>query len=154
MNINHYLTFFERRRAAFGVAIGLALPTGACADRRSAEPAPGAGRNPVDWTRAQTVVVAMAEYRFIPSHLLFRHGLAYRLRLENRGAELHEFTAPAFLAAIDLADPAVLAAGKNEIVVAPGGGRDVYLVARRPGDYLLICADHDWAGMTGTITIE
>lgn len=55
---------------------------------------------------------------------------------------------------VDLRDPAVLAAGKNEVVVAPGNSKDVYFIARQPGEYALTCADHDWAGMTGTITIE
>jgi uncharacterized cupredoxin-like copper-binding protein len=135
----------------------MAIPlfVGACADGRpdgGAPPRPGSAA--IDWSRAEAVTVTMTEYRFVPNQLRFRRGAVYRLRLENVGSELHEFTAPAFLAAIDLRDPAVLAAGKNEIVVAPGKAKDVYFVARQPGDYALTCADHDWAGMTGTIAIE
>jgi uncharacterized cupredoxin-like copper-binding protein len=135
--------------------MAIAMFVAACAGGR---PDGGALPRPssvaTDWSRAEALTVTMAEYRFVPNQLRFRRGLVYRLHLENVGTELHEFTAPAFLAAIDLRDPAVLAAGKNEIVVAPGKAKDVYFVARQPGDYALTCADHDWAGMTGTIAIE
>ena len=96
----------------------------------------------------------MTEYRFVPRELSFRRGVVYRLRLENHGAELHEFTAPAFFAAIDLRDPAVLVVARNEIVVGPHSAKEVYFIAGQPGRYALSCADHDWAGMEGIITVE
>ena len=52
----------------------------------------------VDWSQAETVTVVMVDDRFVPDHLSFRHGVPYRLHLENRGKDLHEFTAPEFLA--------------------------------------------------------
>jgi uncharacterized cupredoxin-like copper-binding protein len=146
-------TFSYGRPAAFGVVIAAALLAGACAGKRP-DAAAAPRTDSAAWSPAQTVTVAMAEYRFIPSELKFRRGVAYRLRLENSGAELHEFTAPDFLHAVDLRDPAVLAAGQNEVVVTPGSSKDIYFVARQPGTYVLTCADHDWAGMTGSITIE
>ncbi|HEX3498295.1 MAG TPA: hypothetical protein VHT04_03130 [Stellaceae bacterium] len=48
----------------------------------------------------------------------------------------------------------MLAVGKNEIVVAPRTEKVIYFTARQPGRYELTCADHDWAGMVGTIVIE
>jgi len=41
------------------------------------------------------VVTITIEYEFTPDHLEFRNAIRYRLRLENAGVELHEFTAPA-----------------------------------------------------------
>ena len=135
------------------VALGLAaLLVGACADMRSRAPAANAADT--DWSHARDVTIVMAEYRFTPSEFRFQRGVAYRIHLENRGAELHEFTAPGFLAAVELRDRAMLAAGKNEIVIAPRTDKAIYFVARRPGRYELSCADHDWAGMVGTIVIE
>ena len=107
-----------------------------------------------DWAHARTVTIVMAEYRFVPDRLSFERGVTYRLQLENRSAELHEFTAPGFLAAIELRDPTVLNAGKNEVVVEPRTAKAVYFAARQAGRYELTCADHDWAGMVGTIVIE
>jgi len=119
-----------------------------------ATPAAGAAFADVDWSNAVVVTVVMTEYRFVPRELSFRRGVVYRLRLENHGAELHEFTAPAFFAAIDLRDPAVLVVARNEIVVGPHSAKEVYFIAGQPGRYALSCADHDWAGMEGIITVE
>ena len=107
-----------------------------------------------DWSKAQTVTVIETEYGFDPSRLTFRVGTPYRLHLENRGKELHEFTAPAFLKSVDLRDPDALNADRTEIVVQPGEQKDVYLVPRQAGRYPFVCADHDWAGMTGEIVVE
>jgi uncharacterized cupredoxin-like copper-binding protein len=107
----------------------------------------------VDWSKAERIDVIMAEYHFIPDHLTFRRGIPYRLHLENHGKELHEFTAPEFFAAVAVHDPSVLWTGGHEVVVKPDASADVYLVPQQSGHYDLICADHDWAGMTGEIIV-
>jgi uncharacterized cupredoxin-like copper-binding protein len=109
---------------------------------------------PSDWSTAQTVTVIETEYRFDPNHLTFGVGKPYRLRLENRGQELHEFTAPAFLQAVELGNPDVLNPERTEIVTQPGEQKELYFVPTRAGRYPFICADHDWAGMTGEIIVE
>ena len=65
----------------------------------------------------------MVDDQFVPDHLSFRHGVPYRLHLENRGKDLHEFTAPEFLADALVRDPGVLANAGQEVVVQPGAGR-------------------------------
>ena len=80
--------------------------------------------------------------------------MPYRLHLENHGKDLHEFTAPEFFADALVRDPALLANGGKEVVVQPGPKIDVYLVPMKPGTFRLICADHDWDGMVGEITVE
>ena len=106
-----------------------------------------------DWSTAQKITVAMVEYAFQPASLTFHQGVAYRLRLDNKGKETHEFTAPEFFKAIDMRDPKVLNADRTEIVVQPGQHRNFYFVAKQTGSFKLRCADHDWAGMVGDITI-
>jgi uncharacterized cupredoxin-like copper-binding protein len=108
----------------------------------------------VDWSHAQPINVLMVDSKFIPDRLTFRHGTPYQLHLENHGKDLHEFTAPAFLADAIVRDPAMLANGGQEIVLQPGTAVDVDLVPLKPGTYSLICADHDWADMTGEIIVE
>jgi uncharacterized cupredoxin-like copper-binding protein len=108
----------------------------------------------VDWSNAQPINVLMVDSKFIPDRLTFRHGMPYQLHLENHGKDLHEFTAPAFLADAIVRDPAVLANGGQEIVLQPGTAVDIDLVPLKPGTYSLICADHDWADMTGEIIVE
>jgi uncharacterized cupredoxin-like copper-binding protein len=115
----------------------------------SAGPAPAA-----DWSQAQPLTVVTGEYEFAPKRLTFKSGIAYRLHIVNRGREMHEFTAPEFFKAADIRDPSVLNADRTEIEVPPGKARDLDFVAPQPGRYPLRCSDHDWAGMTGEITVE
>jgi uncharacterized cupredoxin-like copper-binding protein len=164
------------RRPPHGIEFLVSAPTGSAQDfvrqmRRSfmqpgkqcaaafaialaCSPAAAVRADPVDPAQAQTVTVVTVEYAFEPNRLDFRRDVAYRLHLVNRGNELHEFTAPAFFQAVEIADPAVLNPEHTEIVVRPGEAKDLYFVPRRPGRFPLTCADHDWAGMTGDITIE
>jgi uncharacterized cupredoxin-like copper-binding protein len=107
----------------------------------------------VDWSTAQTVGVVTTEYVFTPKSLTFHSGVVYRLHLDNRGKETHEFTAPGFFKAIRMRNPKMLDADRVEIVIQPGEQKDLFFVAKTPGSYELTCSDHDWAGMVGDITI-
>ncbi len=108
----------------------------------------------VDWSKAEEVTVLMVDDRFVPDHLRFMHGVAYRLHLENQGTHLHEFTAPEFFADAIVRNPDQLANGDTEVVVQLGMAADVFLVPVKPGMFRLICADHDWDGMVGEIAVE
>jgi uncharacterized cupredoxin-like copper-binding protein len=107
-----------------------------------------------DWSRGPRVTVVAADYRFSPNKLVFKRGVAYRLHIENRGRETHEFHAPAFFKSVELGNPAPLNADKTEILVHPGEAKDLNFVPKKAGRYKLFCPDHDWAGMTGEITVE
>jgi uncharacterized cupredoxin-like copper-binding protein len=107
-----------------------------------------------DWANAQTVEVVTKEYKFSPKRLKFERGVAYRLHIVNRGKEQHEFTAPEFFRAAEIADPAVLNRDRTEIEIPPGVTKDLEFVPLRAGRYPLRCSDHDWAGMTGEITVK
>jgi len=101
-----------------------------------------------------TVEVVMVDYRFLPDHLTFRHGVKYRLHLENHGSETHEFTAPTFFAVATIDNPDVLSNDHSEVLMQPGDKKDVFLTPRTLGSYDLSCADHDWYGMVGGITVK
>ena len=107
-----------------------------------------------DWSRAQVLTVVAREYQFAPDRLTFKRGIAYRLHIENRGKETHEFHAPAFFKTVEIGTPGALNEDRTEVLVNPGETKDFDFVARKAGRYPLICADHDWAGMTGTITVK
>lgn len=108
----------------------------------------------IDWSSPQRVDVTMNEYHFVPDHLTFQRGTVYRLHLVNHGKELHEFTAPAFFAASTVRDTGALLNGGQQVAVSPGGSVDVDFVPNMAGQYGLICADHDWAGMIGYIIVK
>jgi uncharacterized cupredoxin-like copper-binding protein len=101
-----------------------------------------------------TVTLVMSEYRFAPAQLHFHQGARYRLTLENRGKELHEFTAPIFLGQIAIDNPEILAPGSKDIVLRVHERKELRFVATKRGRYRFTCADHDWAGMTGEIVVE
>jgi uncharacterized cupredoxin-like copper-binding protein len=101
-----------------------------------------------------TMNVTMIDYKFVPDHLTFEQGVLYRLHLENHGKETHEFTAPTFLATAKIDNPNVLNRGHTEIVMQPGDAKDLFLTPGKPGTYDLRCADHDWNGMVGGITVQ
>ena len=107
-----------------------------------------------DWSGAQVVPIVTTDYRFEPSELTFRVGTAYQLHVENHGKNLHELTAPAFFQAVELRNPDALNTERTELVLQPGEQKDVYLIPRQAGRYPFICADHDWAGMTGVIVVK
>jgi len=107
-----------------------------------------------DWSQARRVTVITSEYKFTPNELTFERGVAYHLHIENRGKEQHEFTAPEFFKAVRLRDAKALNADRIEAEIPPGTAKDLFFVPQQPGNYPLRCSDHDWAGMTGGITVK
>jgi uncharacterized cupredoxin-like copper-binding protein len=116
--------------------------------------APAATAARIDWARARLVTVTAVDYRFIPSHLVFRPGIPYHLRVVNRGKEMHELHAPDFFKEAVIRNPTALNQEHSELVLDPGATKDLYFVAERRGRYDMRCPDHDWAGMTGDITVK
>ena len=86
----------------------------------------------VDWSKAEAVNLLMVDNQFVPDHLSFRHGMPYRLHLENRGKDLHEFTAPEFLADAVVRDPGALAnAGQESWCSRAGSSTSIWCHAGR-----------------------
>ena len=106
------------------------------------------------WTDPHTLTVVMVDNRFRPDHLTLQSGKTYALRLENRGKDMHEFTAPAFFRAARVRNPSALVNGGTDVAVQPGQSTTILLIAPPPGRYALSCADHDWDGMVGQIEVE
>lgn len=116
--------------------------------------APSARAADIDWSKAETVTMAMSEYQFAPNTLAFKRGTAYRLHLVNNGKELHELDGPQFFAAIIVGNPAVLVNGGKEVDVKPGQSQDLLFVPNQAGSFPIDCDDHEAFGMTGTFTVE
>ena len=107
-----------------------------------------------DWSHAETIAVKMLDYSFEPNRLNLRRGVPYRLNFVNRGKELHELTAPEFLKTVKLGNAKALSAANGELEVPPAAEKDLYVIARSAGRYRFFCADHEWAGMVGEITVH
>ena len=116
--------------------------------------------NGVDWSKAETVNVTVADFEFQPASLSFQSGGIYRLHLENKGKETHFFAAEDFFKAIaansleqsegNLAYPLL-----REIALAPGESKDLTFIAVTKGTYDLHCSApfHEGMGMKGMIAI-
>ena len=138
----------NQRRGKIKAVLGaLAAALAIAASAATAGPA-------ADWAKAQRVDLVEVDYSFQPNQLTFRRDRAYQLHVENRGHELHELTAPDFFKVVELRDPGVLNQNRTELVLRPGDQKDLYFVPLQPGRYDMRCADHDWAGMTGDITVD
>jgi uncharacterized cupredoxin-like copper-binding protein len=114
-----------------------------------------------DWSRAETVTVALSNFHFMPDKLEFRHDTAYRLHLVNQSRSAHTFTSEGFFRAIAVqklqsSSGSVAEASTTSIELAAGDQKDLYFVAVRPGTYKLECSEllHDTLGMTGQIAIR
>jgi plastocyanin len=106
------------------------------------------------WAHPDSVTVVMVDNRFQPDHVVFQAGHATVLTLVNRGKEMHEFTAPAFLKSATVREPNQLSNGGTDIVVQPGQTLSVTLLPHQKGEFALSCADHDWDGMVGHISVR
>jgi uncharacterized cupredoxin-like copper-binding protein len=112
-----------------------------------------AAQSAPNWSKAETVTVVTVDNRFEPDKVTFHAGHPTKLVLKNQGKEMHEFTAPDFLKASTVMDKKALSNGGGDIVVQPHTTVTVRLVPGKAGNYGLTCADHDWDGMVGSITV-
>lgn len=114
-----------------------------------------------DWSKLQTVIVSLTEYKFIPTQLVFKIDTPYKLILRNDGKEKHYFVSEGFFRAIALrkvqsSDGEVKAPYITAIEVYPGRSMEIYFIPDREGIYDLTCTTegHAEKGMTGKIRIE
>src|SRR5918998_1536952 len=149
-------------RTAAAIALAVWGAAG-CAPSRAPQPAgpPGgeAAAAAADWGRAERVEVVMDEYAFRPSRIALRQGQPTLLRVVNRGARPHDFTAPAFFAAAaprpgDPAAAAVRAKG-GSVDVPAGEAREIALLPLAAGRFPLDCEKplHAMFGMEGEIVV-
>lgn len=106
--------------------------------------------------KPETVSVELSSFKFSPSDLRLHHGLSYRLHLVNASGGGHDFTAPEFFAASNIAaaDRNSVAGGK--VTLAGKQSVDVTLTPEKPGVYALRCSHflHSGMGMNGRIVVD
>lgn len=116
---------------------------------------------PLDRVQAQAggpevVTVVLSNFKFTPSEIALQHGRSYRLHLVNGTGGGHDFTAPDFFAASEIAGPdrARLTGGK--VKLAGRASLDLTLTPERPGTYALRCSHfmHSGMGMNGHIIVR
>ena len=115
---------------------------------------------PITGASAQTtapIAIILADYEFSPATLDLKQGTAYQLHFTNSGSKSHNFTAPEFFAASQIA-PEDMAKVKNGTIEL-GNGQSAILLSRpaAPGPMNLfarISCIRRWACMGKSPSIE
>jgi len=106
-------------------------------------------------TGAETVNISLSDYAFAPATLSLKAGTTYHLHFINAGSKDHDFTAPQFFAAAQVAPADQAKIKRGTVAIDKGQEMDV-TITPGAGDYKVICTHfmHNMMGMHGTITVQ
>jgi plastocyanin len=109
-----------------------------------------------DWSRAQTIDIAMSDFSFAPAKLQLHARQPYRLHLTNSASHGHNFDAPVLFADAAVAPDDQSKVVDGSIEVAGGQSIDVKFVPNTAGTYKFHCSHflHSAFGMTGQAVVE
>lgn len=151
------------RVTAYTLLTTLAIGLAACSSAPA--PAPVAGSqsaiSKADWSKSQTVNVALSSYAFTPQTLTLTKNQPYILHLQNTSSASHTFSSDTLFSAVaveKVVRGGVETAGlsTNGVDLAPNEQADVYIVPVTAGSYHVYCNRfmHDTMGMNGDVTIQ
>lgn len=112
--------------------------------------------SPVLAQPAPTIAVQMSNFKFAPDTVVLDHGRSYVLHLTNVSGGGHDFTAPAFFAAANVAPADRRYVVEGAVEVPSGKAIDIHLTAPAAGRYKLKCTHslHKMFGMSGSIVVR
>jgi len=104
----------------------------------------------------EPVAISLTNYAFTPSNLDLKVGAPYRLHFTNTESKDHNFSAPQFFAAGQLAAEDQAKVKSGTVDVAAGQSVDIVVTPGRAGTYSFTCTHfmHSTMGMHGTITVQ
>lgn len=111
---------------------------------------------PPDWSAVRELEVRLSNFAYSPERIELQSGEPYRLHLVNAASGGHNFDAPEFFAAAQIAAPDQVKIRKGRVEVKGGQTADVRFVAPVAGTYKLRCTHflHTSFGMTGEIVVR
>ena len=103
----------------------------------------------------ESVTISLTDYAFTPSSLDLKAGTVYRLHFTNAGSKDHDFTAPEFFVAAQIATDDQGKVNRGTIAVDKGQEVEVTLTPVA-GHYAFTCTHfmHKMMGMHGTIAVQ
>ena len=103
----------------------------------------------------ESITISLTDYAFTPSSLELKAGTAYRLHFTNAGSKDHDFTAPEFFVASQVALDDQAKVNRGTIAIDKSQEVDV-AVTPVAGIYPFTCTHfmHKMMGMHGTITVQ
>lgn len=104
---------------------------------------------------AEPVAISLTDYAYTPAQISLKAGTLYQLHFNNAGSKDHDFTAPEFFAAAQVAPEDQAKIKKGKVAVDKGQQVDVTLTPG-PGTYKASCTHfmHSMMGMHGTISVQ
>jgi plastocyanin len=104
---------------------------------------------------AETINISLSDYAFAPAALELKAGTAYHLHFTNAGSKDHDFTAPEFFAAAQVAPDDQAKIRRGKVAVDKGLEVDV-TITPAAGNYKTSCTHfmHSMMGMHGTIAVQ
>lgn len=105
---------------------------------------------------ATPISISLTDYAFTPGTLELKAGTTYQLHFVNSGSKDHNFSAPEFFAAAQIAadDQAKLSKGIVELGI--GKSLDITVTPGQAGTFTVECTHfmHKMMGMHGNITVQ
>ena len=103
----------------------------------------------------ESITITLTDYAFSPASLALKAGTVYRLHFTNAGSKDHNFTAPQFFAASQIAPDDQAKVKRGTIAVDEGQEVEVTLTPVT-GSYAFTCTHfmHKMMGMHGSITVQ
>jgi len=114
---------------------------------------------PVGEASAQTVMplsITLSNYSFTPNVLDLQAGVTYRMHFINGGSKDHNFSAPEFFAASQIAPDDQAKIEKGLVALDSGQSVDITITPDHPGIFPVECTHfmHKTMGMHGSITVR
>lgn len=107
--------------------------------------------NAIDWSKAETIEITMANYDFTPKTLQLKRNTPYRLHFVNNGSSDHSFASKELFAAATVAPNDRAKIENGEVEVEKGKSEDVSLMPMATGSFPFHCTHflHGMLGMHG-----
>jgi len=114
---------------------------------------------PVNAALAQTdnlINISLTNYAFTPNAITLKMGTTYHLHFINSGSKDHNFSAPQFFAASQIAPEDQAKVKKGLVELESGQSVDVAVTPGQAGTFAVECKHfmHEMMGMHASITVE
>jgi len=109
------------------------------------------------WAQTDNLIdISLTDYAFTPSALNLKTGTAYHLHFINSGSKDHNFSAPEFFAASQVAAEDQAKVKKGFVGMESGQSVDITVTTGSAGTFPVECTHfmHKMMGMHGSITVE
>lgn len=102
------------------------------------------------------LTVTLTDYAFTPGTLDLKSGTAYQLHFVNSGSKDHNFSAPEFFTAAQIAPDDQAKVAKGQVGLGAGQAVDITVTPGNAGTYAVECTHfmHKMMGMHGTIVVQ